>query len=89
MQSWTSQHGKEDFPTIPLLMKSYKDLDNVPIVPHMIEEVLDLKAFIEMYLRSGAHGLIGHTKAQFYMRDDGVPAMEYKLLCTTRDWSLT
>jgi hypothetical protein len=21
------------------------------------------------------------------MRDDGVPAMQYKLLCTTQDWS--
>ena len=34
--------------------------------------------------------MIGHTKAQqfrFYMRDNGVPAMQYKLLCTTQDWS--
>jgi hypothetical protein len=35
--------------------------------------------------------LIEHTKAQkfrFYMRDNGVPAMQYKLLCTTHDWSM-
>jgi hypothetical protein len=79
---------EEDFPTISLLMKSYMDLENVPVIPHMIEEVSDFKAFIEPYIRSGAHRLIGHTKAQqfrFYMRDDGVPAMQYKLLCTTQD----
>jgi len=81
---------EEDFPTIPLLMKSYMNLENVPVIPHMIEEVSDFKAFIEPYIRSGADRLIGHTKAQqfhFYMRDDGVPAMQYKLLCTTQDWS--
>ena len=81
---------EEDFLTIPLLMKSYMDLENIPVIPHMIEEVPDFKAFIEPYIRSGAHRLIGHTKAQqfwFYMRDDGVPAMQYKLLCTTQDWS--
>jgi hypothetical protein len=73
-----------------LLMKSYMDLENVPVIPHMIEEVLDFKAFIKPYIRSGAHRLIGHTKTQqfrFYKRDDGVPAMQYKLLCTLQDWS--
>jgi hypothetical protein len=87
---WSMKLREEDFPTIPLLMKSYMDLENVPVIPHMIEEVPDFKAFIEPYIRSGAHRLIGHTKAQqfrFYMRDDGVPAMQYKLLCTTQDWS--
>ena len=36
-------------------MKSYVDLENVLIIPHMIEEVPNLKAFIEPYIRSGAH----------------------------------
>ena len=36
---------KEDFPTILLLMKSYMDLDNILVIPHMIEEVSDFKAF--------------------------------------------
>ena len=79
---------EEDFPTIPLLMKSYMDLENIPVIPHMIEEVPDFKAFIELYIQSGAHRLIRHTKAQqfwFYMQGDGVPAMQYKLLCTTQD----
>ena len=71
-------------------MKPYMDLENVPIIPHTIEEVPDFKAFIKLYIQSGAHRLIKHTKAQqfrFYMRSDGVPAMQYNLLCTTQDWS--
>ena len=56
----------------------------------MIEKVPNFKAFIESYVQSGAHWLINRTKAQqfrFYMQGDGVPAMQYKLLCTTQDWS--
>ena len=85
---WNMKLREEDFPTIPLLMKSYMDLENIPVIPHMIEEVPDFKAFIEPYIQSGAHRLIGHTKTQqfrFYIRDDGIPAMQYKLLCTTQD----
>jgi hypothetical protein len=66
------------------------DLENILIIPHMIEEVSNFKAFIEPYIRSGVHRLIKHTKAQqfqFYMRDDGVFAMQYKLLCMTQYWS--
>ena len=71
-------------------MKSYMDLENTPVIPHMIEEVSNFKAFIKPYIQSEAHQLIGYMKAQqfrFDMRDDGVPAMQYKLLCTTQDWS--
>jgi hypothetical protein len=87
---WSMKLREEDFPTIPLLMNSYMDLENVLVIPHMIEEVPGFKAFIEPYIRSGAHRLIGHTQAQkirFYMRNDGVPTIQYKLLCTTQDWS--
>ena len=37
------------------------DLDNILVIPHMIEEVPNFKAFIE---QSGAQRLIWHTKAQ-------------------------
>ena len=69
---------EQDFPTIPLLMKSYMDLENIPVIPHMIEEVPNFKAFLKPYIQRGAHWLIVHTKAQqfwSYMRGDGVPAM--------------
>lgn len=78
---WLSMKLQEEgFPTIPLLKKLYMDLENIHVIPHMIKKVLAFKAFIESYIRSRAHQLIGHTKTQqfwFYMHDDGVPAMQY------------
>jgi hypothetical protein len=47
---WSMKLHEEDFPTIPLLMKSYMDLDHMPVIPHMIEEVSDFKAFIKSYI---------------------------------------
>ena len=47
---WSMKLREEDFPTIPLLMKSNMDLDNVPVIPHIIEKVSDFKAFIEPYI---------------------------------------
>ena len=87
---WSMKLQEEDFPTIPLLMKSYMNLKNIPVISHMIEEVSDFKAFIEPYIRSGADRLIGHMKAQqlwFYICNDGVLDMQYKLLCTTQNSS--
>ena len=81
---------REDFPTVPFFMKLYMNLDNVPVIPHMIEEVPNFKTFIEPYIQSGAHRLIKHMKAQQFrchVHDDGVPAMQYNLLCTAQDWS--
>lgn len=36
---------KEDFPTILLLMNSYMDLDNILVIPHMIEELPNFTSF--------------------------------------------
>ena len=83
------QLKKENFPTIPLLMKSFMDVDSVPTVPHLIEEVLDFKTFIEGSLLDGDASLTGHTKAQlfkFYLNSTGVPIMKYKYYCTDSDW---
>ena len=60
---WNVKLYEEDFPTILVLMKSYMDLDNVPVIPHINEEVPKFKAFIKPYLRSRAYHLIGHTMA--------------------------
>ena len=87
---WCMKLYEEDFPTIPLLIKSCIDLDNVPVIPHMIEEIPNFKAFIKPYMLKGGERLVGHTKTQqfrFYMKDDGVPAMQFKLLCTTLNWA--
>lgn len=68
-------------------MKSYMDLDSVTVIPHMIEEISNFKTYIKSYMLKGgrgADGFVGHTKAQkfhFYLMDDGVPTILYKLLC--------
>ena len=79
---WSMKLYEEEFPTIPLLMKSDMDLDNVHVNLHMIEEVPNFKAFIKSYMLKEVDRLVGHTKTQqfrFYMRDDSILAMQFKL----------
>ena len=74
---------EHDYPTIFLLMKSYMDMEKVLVIPHMIEELPDLRAFVSEYIPSGKDKFIGHTKAQrfkFYIRDDSWHVMQYKVL---------
>ena len=83
---WSMKLHEEDFSTIPLFVKSYMDLDDVPVIPHMIEEISNFNVFIKPYMLKGGDRFVGHTKTQqfrFYKRDDGVSAMQFKLLCTT------
>ena len=70
-------------------MKSFMDVEAVPTIPHLIEEVLDFKKFIEDDIAVGENALLGHTKAQqfkFYVDASRCPVMKYKLLCTDDDW---
>ena len=76
---WSMQLKKENFPTIPSLMKSFMDVHSVPTIPHLIEEVPDFKSFIEGSICDGEDALVGHTKAQqfkFYLNVAGVPIMK-------------
>jgi hypothetical protein len=69
---------EHDYPTIPLLMKSYMDMEKVTVIPHMIEELLDWRTFVSEHIPNDKEEVIGHTKAQqfkFYVRDDGWPVM--------------
>ena len=84
---WSMKLPKEDFPTIPLLMKLYMDLDIVPIIPHLIEEVPD---FIKPFILKGGNHLVGHSKPQqfhFYVHDNAIPAMQFQILCTSPNLS--
>ena len=86
---WSMALKKESFPTIPLLMKSFMDVEAVPTIPHLIEEVPDFKKFIEDGIAVGENAMLGHTKVQqfkFYVDASGCPVMKYKLLCTDDDW---
>jgi hypothetical protein len=42
---WSMLLRKENFLTIPLLMKSLMEVESIPIIPHLIEEVPDFKGF--------------------------------------------
>jgi hypothetical protein len=84
---WSMKLRENDYPTIPLLMKSYMDLDDESFIPALIEEVPDFKSFIEDFI-SEDH-LIGHSKGRqfrFYRDASGWPLMQYKLHCTDERW---
>ena len=79
----------KDYPTLPLLMKSFMDCGTEPVIPHLIEEVPDFKSFVEGYLGRGGQFLEGHSKVQqfkFHMDPSGWPMMEYKHMCTNKKW---
>ena len=60
------EHGVEEgeLSNYPLLMKSFMDIETVPTIPHLIEEVPNFKKFIENGIADGENTLLGHTKAQ-------------------------
>jgi hypothetical protein len=84
---WSMKLRENDYPTIPLLMKSYMDLDEDPVIPGLIEEVPNFKEFVKPYISDDT--LIGHTKGRqflFYKGENGNPLMQYKLRCTDEKW---
>ena len=50
---WSMDLHKHDYPIIPLLMKSYMEMEKVPIIPHMIEELPNWRAFVIDYISNG------------------------------------
>ena len=75
---WSMILKKENFPTVPTLMKSFMDLDSMPTMPHLIEEVLDFKGFIARSFVDGNNILVGHTRPQHEVlpRLHGLPCHE-------------
>jgi hypothetical protein len=37
---WSRRLRENDYPTLPMLMKSFMDVETEPVIPHLIEEVL-------------------------------------------------
>jgi hypothetical protein len=86
---WSGRLRENDYPTLPMLMKSFMDIEREPVIPHLIEEVPNFKAFVDGYLCSSNDALHRHTNTQqfkFYKDDNGWPLMQYKLWCTDSDW---
>ena len=71
---WSYKLRRTDYPTLPLLMKSFMDTESRPVILHLIEEVLDFKKFVEGYLCTWRNALAEHTNAQqfkFYQNSKG------------------
>jgi hypothetical protein len=86
---WSRRLRMNDYPILPMLMKSFMDAEMEPVIPHLIEEVPNFKAFVDGYLYSGNDSLQGHINAQqfkFYKDDNSWPLMQYKLWCTNSNW---
>ena len=86
---WSNKLKTNDYPTIPRLMKSFTDSETQPVIPHLIEEVLDFKEFVHRYLGTGGDFLEGHSTSQqfkFYVDSNGWPLMEHKNLCMDIKW---
>jgi len=47
---WSYKLRDTDYPTLPLLIKSFMDTESCPIIPHLVKEALDFKRFVEGYL---------------------------------------
>ena len=60
---WSYKLRGTDYPTLPLLIKSFVDTQSRPVIPHFIEKVPNFKKF-EGYLCTGHDALIDHTNAQ-------------------------
>ena len=59
---WSMKLHEEDYPTIPLFTKSYMNLDNVLVIPHMIKKSTIFQGLINPYMLKRVDRLIGHTK---------------------------
>lgn len=86
---WSMTLRKENFPTIPMLMKSFMKIESIPTIPHLIQEVPDFKKFIAPWILDGNESLMGHTKVhqfKFYVDPQGCPVLKYKVYCHDDEW---
>jgi hypothetical protein len=86
---WSMRLRKHDYPTVPLLMKSFMDGESIPVILHLIEEVPDFKGFINSCICKKGEALEGHTTAQafkFYRNPNGWPLMQYKCYYIDAEW---
>ena len=75
---WAIKLRQSDYPTIPLLMKSFMDVDKIPVISHLVEEVSDFKGFVAPFIASDDESLEDHGSAQqfkFCKHSSGWPMM--------------
>ena len=79
---WSYKLKGTNYPILPLLIKSFIDIESHPVIPHLIKEVPDFKKFVKGYLCIGHDALTEHTNTQqfkFYRNANGWPLIQYKL----------
>lgn len=62
-------------------MKSYMDMEKVPVIPHMIKELPDWKAFVGDHIPNDNNKLIGHTRPN---SSKSMSEMMDGMLCSTK-----
>jgi hypothetical protein len=86
---WNMSLRKTNFPSIPLLMKYFMEVELVPTIPHLIEEVPNFKGYIAEYIADRDEALEGHIKFQqfkFFMDSIGCFMMKDRILHSDNDW---
>ena len=86
---WNYRLRTNDYPMLPMLIKLFMDAEKHPIIPHLIEEVPNFKAFVDGFLCTRIDALERHTNAQqfkFYKDANGWPMMQCKLFCIDSEW---
>jgi hypothetical protein len=53
---WSYRLRANDYPTLPTLMKSFMDAEKQLVIPHLIKEVPNFKAFVDGFLCTGTDG---------------------------------
>jgi hypothetical protein len=81
---------ENDYPTLPLLMKSFMLLDpnSQKIIPYLIEEEHAFKDFIKSFIASRRDKLIGHTRGhqfKFSMLNEE-PIIIFKIMYIDSLW---
>ena len=66
---WSMKLRKHDYSTILFLMKSFMDAKLLLLIPHLIEEVLDFKGFIDSSICKKREALERHIAAQQFKFD--------------------
>ena len=70
-------------------MKLFMAINKVPLILHLVEEILDFKRIIAPFIASDDKSLDGHGSAQqfkFYNHSNRLSMMQYKINCLNSDW---
>jgi hypothetical protein len=72
------------------LMKAFMVYQEQPLIPYLIQEILDFKTWVQGYLKDDAEVLVGHTYMQFFcffVDSFKWPMMQCKLSPNDKMWS--